>query len=193
MSDIDVNFESYGHKTGLIIESRTIPPPGTNPKAYSDILKFSNCTTTVVNNCTIFSGNENASDAVRGEGYLWQNCDFVTTSPSFGALTIKGSINGWTLDNCRFNGKGDKYDVEVGQFGSYWRPGHPPTRNGFIKNCSPLYLQLWDAEVPTITNTTVKIHKIPKIIWFSYFLFRYVQIRITNALGITKIRTTPTP
>jgi hypothetical protein len=189
MSEPDVNFESHWQTTGLIVESRTIPPLGTNPKAYSDILKFSDCTTTVVSNCTIFCGKENASDAVRGEGYLFQNIDFVTTSPSFGALTIKGAINGWTLDNCRFNGVGDKYDVEVGAFDNYWYPGRPPTRNGTIKDCICPFVILWDAEEPAVIGSDAKVRKISKIIWFPYFLFRYVQIRITNALGITNIKT----
>ena len=192
----DTNFESHWQTTGLIVEDRTIPPMGVNPKSYSDILKFSDCTTTVISGCSILGGNENCSDAVRGEGYLWQNCDFIVTSPSYGALTIKGSISGWKIDSCRFNGHGDVFDVEVGQFGSYWKPGDPPTRNGTISNCTssdgkPVLVTLWNADAPTVIDSNVKIRKYPKIIWFPYFLFRYVQIRITNALGITQIKTKP--
>jgi hypothetical protein len=37
-------------------------------------------------------------------------------------------------------------------------------------------VKLWDAEMPFIESTNVKVTKIPKWVWLPYFLFR----RLTN-------------
>jgi len=41
---------------------------------------------------------------------------------------------------------------------------------------SPIRVKVWDAEIPFVQNTNLKITKIPKAIWWPYFLFR----RLTN-------------
>jgi hypothetical protein len=38
-------------------------------------------------------------------------------------------------------------------------------------------LKVWDAEVPVITESNIKVVKIPKIIWWPYFVFRAIQTR----------------
>jgi hypothetical protein len=176
----DVNYKSFGNEKNLTVQDETLPPQGINPKDYSDILKFSKCETTKALRCTITAGKENCSDAVQGSGYLWSQCIFIATSPCYGALTIKGAIDGWILQECDFSGHGDKFDVEVGQYDDYWYPGRKPTRNGVIAGCQPrdekpIVVQLWDAEKPVVTDSNVKIVKIPWIIWFPYFMFKYLK------------------
>jgi hypothetical protein len=39
---------------------------------------------------------------------------------------------------------------------------------------------VWDAEMPVVQNTNVKITKIPKWVWLPYFLFR----RLTNPKAV---------
>jgi len=41
-------------------------------------------------------------------------------------------------------------------------------------------VKLWDAEMPRIENTSVKITRIPKWVWLPYFIFR----RLTNPKAV---------
>jgi hypothetical protein len=77
---------------------------------------------------------------------------------------------------------GSDCDIEFGQYDNYWYIGRPPTRNGKINltnsvSGEPLVLKVWDAEVPVITDSNIKVVKIPKIIWWPYFVFRAIQTR----------------
>lgn len=179
----DNNYRSWWGTKGLRIVGLVFPNAGIEPKDYSDTQKFSICEDTLVDNCVIYTAKENGADAVRGKKYIWNNCTFASRGKGFGALTIKGSIDGWTLSGCRFDGHGDKYDVEVGQFDNYWYPFRKPTRNGRIVNCvsdRPILVELWDADAPVIVGSNVKIVKKPWFIWFPYFLFRYIQTKFTK-------------
>jgi hypothetical protein len=60
--------------------------------------------------------------------------------------------------------------------------GRPATRHGNIINTKandgkPVVLKLWDATTPGIVDSNIKVIKIPKIIWFPYFVFRAIQTR----------------
>jgi hypothetical protein len=107
---------------------------------------------------------------VRGSNYTVQNCTV------HGSVTIKGAINGLTLYGSVVSGT-----IELGQYDNYWEPGRAPTQNVSILDCtspdgSPIRVKVWDAEVPFIESTNVKVTRIPKWVWLPYFLFR----RLTN-------------
>jgi hypothetical protein len=78
---------------------------------------------------------------------------------------------------------GKDYSIELGQFDNYWTPGRPPTRGVKIENVhsvggNKVIVRVWDAETPTIVNSpNVVVKKIPKFIWYPYFLFRRWQIK----------------
>jgi hypothetical protein len=42
---------------------------------------------------------------------------------------------------------------------------------------SPVKIRVWDADLPTIVNSNVKITKVPKIVWIWYFVVRTIQTR----------------
>jgi hypothetical protein len=50
-------------------------------------------------------------------------------------------------------------------------------RNVQSKNGTPVAIRLWDAAAPTIENSNVKILRVPKFIWWPYFVFRAAQTR----------------
>ena len=82
----------------------------------------------------------------------------------------------------KFLTHGSDCDMEFGQYDNYWYIGRKPTRGGIINNVNatdskPVVIKLWDATAPTVTDSNVKIVKIPKIVWFPYFVFRAIQVR----------------
>lgn len=175
----DKNYESHVTETGTIIENRTIPSEGTNPADYSDILKFSNCSDIIVSNCTILGGKEDCIDAVRGSNYSFNN---TVLAPVHNGITLKGSIDRVEVVNVHFTSHGKDCDIELGQYDNYWYVGRAPTRNVTIADTNaadgkPLVVKVWDAEVPTVTGSNVKIVKVPKLVWFPYFVFRAIQTR----------------
>lgn len=175
----DKNFESHATENGTAITDRMIPGKEINALDYSDILKFSNCQNIVVENCVIEGGKEDCVDAVRGSNYTFRNCNL---SPYHNGITLKGSIDGVKIDNVIFDGHGKDCDIDIGQFDNYWWIGRAPTRNILIKNVraaggAPVIVRLWDAETPVIENSNVKIIRVPKIIWWPYFVFRAAQTR----------------
>ena len=174
----DKNYESHVTENGTVIENRTIPD-GVDPSGYSDILKFSNCIGATVNNCTIHGGKEDCIDAVRGSLYTIKNTNL---HPVHNGITIKGSVDGVVLENLVFETHGKDCDIEFGQFDNYWWIGRPPTRDIVIRNVmpvdgKPVVVKLWDSTVPEVYNSNVKIVKIPKFIWWPYFVFRAAQTR----------------
>lgn len=152
-----------------------------DPQNYSDIMKFGNCTNTYVENKTVSAGSENCVDAVRGSDYVWSNCVLVGGA-GIATVTIKGAIDGFTFRDCKIN-HGNQTDLELGQFDKYWHPGRKPTKGGLIERCSsydnkPIRITCWNANKPEIIDTNVNITVVPWVIWFPYFCFRYVWIRI---------------
>jgi hypothetical protein len=173
----DKNLESYAGEDGTVISNRVIAPDDWTQT--SDVLKFSNCTNVVVDGCTIEGGKEDCIDAVRGSNYTFNN---TVLAPRKNGITIKGSVNGYSINEVSFVTSGSDCDIEFGQYDNYWYIGRPPTRNGKINltnsvSGEPLVLKVWDAEVPVITDSNIKVVKIPKIIWWPYFVFRAIQTR----------------
>jgi hypothetical protein len=100
-----------------------------------------------------------------------------------GALTIKGAIDGWKVMGCTFDGHGDEFDIELGQYDKYWYIGRQPTKNGEIIDSGaidgkPLKVLVWNAEIPKVVRSNVKIVKIPGLLWFPYFCFCYLRDKL---------------
>jgi hypothetical protein len=173
----DKNFESYAQQDGTLIEDRVFAPE--NIDQYSDILKFSNCTNTTVNKCRIEGGKEDAIDAVRGSNYTISSTTLV---PKHNGITLKGSIDGYIIQDVTFETHGKDCDIDIGQYDNYYFIGRKPTRHGNITNVNaddgkPVVIRLWDATKPNIFNSNVKVVTIPKLIWWPYFVFRAIQTR----------------
>jgi len=161
----DVNWKSYTGDNPDV--SGFYNPP--DPEYYDDIMKFSNCTNVFVADKDVVSGQENALDMVRGSNYRFYRCTF--SKGPVAAATIKGSIDGWKMGDCYCP------TIELGQFDNYWYPGRPPTRNGWLKDMrGKVRVICWDAEPPVVENSKVSIWRVPKFIWYPYFLFRHWQI-----------------
>lgn len=177
----DKNYKSHAGEFNSVIENQIIPIPEIDPSDYSDILKFSNCAGILVNYCTIKGGKEDCIDAVRGSNYIIQNTTLLPDHDGNG-ITLKGSIDGVLLQNIEFDGHGKNCDIELGQFDNYWWIGRPPTRNITIRNVNandgrPVIIRLWDSTAPIIEKSNVKIIKVPKLVWWPYFVFRAIQTR----------------
>ncbi len=158
----DVNYKSYVNETGLFIDSWQNPE---TVSAYDDVMKFSNCTNVTVSGVLVLGGTD------------------LSLVPLYNGVTIKGSIENATFKNVSFETTGKDYSIELGQFDNYWTPGRPPTRGVKIENVhsvsgAKVTVRVWDAEMPTIINSpSVVVKKIPKFIWYPYFLFRRWQIK----------------
>lgn len=173
----DINLESHVGEDGTVISNRIIAPEDWT--TISDVLKFSDCKNIVVDNCTVEGGNEDCIDAVRGSNYKFSN---TTLLPHKNGITLKGSIDTFTVENVKYLNHGTDCDMEFGQFDNYWYVGRPATCHGNIINTNaedgkPLVLKLWDATTPGIVDSNIKVIKIPKFIWFPYFVFRAIQTR----------------
>ena len=172
----DTNWQSYyGDNPDT---SGFVNPP--NPQDFDDIMKFSDCTNAVIDGRYVAAGRENCVDAVRGSNYLWDKCT-LDDGAGVSTFTIKGSIDGWKIRDSII-GHGKQTDIELGQFDDYWKPGRAPTRNGLIENCessdfSSIRVTCWNADKPRIEGSNVKIRRVPWIVWFPYFCFRYLTIR----------------
>lgn len=175
----DKNYESHASEIGTVITGVGLPEQEINPLDYSDILKFSNCDDCTVDNCRIHGGKEDCIDVVRGRNYVIRNS---TLFPFKNGITIKGSVDGVLLENLIFDGHGSDCDIDIGQFDNYWWIGRPPTRNVIINNVTslsgkPVVVRLWDVADVSITSSNVQIIRVPKFIWWPYFVFRAAQTR----------------
>ena len=170
----DTNWRSYGPvDDGTTVDADNWQAP-LDPENWDDLVKCSNCTGLVISGLTIPASREDSIDCVRGSNYLIQSCTIR------GSVTVKGAIEGFELNNCVISGT-----VELGQYDNYWFKGRAPTRYVRLVNCcspdgSPIRVKLWDAEIALIAGTSVKITRIPKWIWWPYFLFR----RLTNPKAV---------
>jgi hypothetical protein len=167
----DVNWSSYvgPQDNGKLVTYEDWQAPS-NPKEYDDLFKCSNVDGLIARGLTIPASREDSIDCVRGSGYSVESCTIE------GSTTVKGAIDNFKLSNCVISGT-----VECGQYDNYWKFGRDPTRNVSLINCcspdgKPIRVKLWDADVPTVQNTHVKIIKMPKWLWLPYFIFR----RLTN-------------
>lgn len=182
---MDRNYQSLRNSLGEhLTPERWVPPE--LPAAFDDILKFSNCSKTMVEGLSLRSDSsapqENWIDCVRGDGYMFGDCKIGAAGVA--GATIKGAIDGWTFLFCAFD-KCAKYEVEVGQFDDYWRPGRKPTRHGYLSRCTrsdggKVRVICWDADEPLHDSATVEVRKVPWVVWFPYFLFRFCCVRINR-------------
>jgi hypothetical protein len=172
----DINWKSFvgPDDNGRTITERNWMNPPDGGFGYSDIFKCSHVEDLTAVGITIDASKcrEDAIDCVRGKNYRWLGCHAI------GSITIKGAIDGW-----HYEGGTVHRVIELGQFDNYWKPGNPPTRNGRLTNTtkpdgSPIHLVLWDAEMPIVVNTNVRVWRVPKIVWFPYFCFRWASIRL---------------
>lgn len=176
----DVNYQSYSNVHDLTIDSWENPA---NPADYDDIMKFSNCSNVKVSGVTVFGGREDCIDVVRGFNYSFED---MALEPLVNGVTIKGSASNVTLKNITFWKTGKKYSIELGQFDNYWYAGRPPTRSVTIENVTSkdgkkIIVPVWDAEKPVVINSPdVIIKKIPKFIWYPYFLLRRWQVKLAS-------------
>ena len=170
----DVNWRSYGPvDDGTTVDAASWQAP-LDPENWDDLVKCSNCTGLTISGLTIPASREDSIDCVRGSNYLIQSCTIQ------GSVTVKGAIEGFELNNCVISGT-----VELGQYDNYWFKGRAPTRYVRLVNCcspdgSPIRVKLWDAEIALIAGTSVQVTRIPKWIWWPYFLFR----RLTNPKAV---------
>ena len=171
----DTNWRSFvgPQDNGKLVTSEDWQAPS-NPKEYDDLFKCSNVEGLTARGLTIPASREDSIDCVRGSNYLIQSCTIQ------GSVTIKGAIDGFTLYGSVVSGT-----IELGQYDNYWKSGRAPTQNVSILDCtspdeSPIRVKVWDADVPFVKNTSVKITRIPKWIWLPYFLFR----RLTNPKAV---------
>lgn len=171
----DTNWRSYvgPQDNDRLVTSEDWQAPS-DPKQWDDLFKCSNVSDLEARGLTIPASREDSIDCVRGSGYSFQSCTIE------GSVTVKGAIEGFELNNCVISGT-----VELGQYDNYWVKGRAPTRNVSLLNCcspdgEPIRVKLWDAEMPVVQNTNVKITKIPKWIWWPYFIFR----RLTNPRAV---------
>ena len=167
----DTNWRSYvgPQDNGKLVTSEDWQAPS-DPKQWDDLFKCSNVSNLSATGLTIPASREDSIDCVRGSGYSVESCTIE------GSTTVKGAIDGFKLSNCVISGT-----IECGQYDNYWKFGRDPTRNVSLINCcspdgKPIRVKLWDADVPTVQNTHVKIIKMPKWLWLPYFIFR----RLTN-------------
>lgn len=183
--DTDKNYDAFPgqdrSKPLYLNEANWVPPE--NPLAYDDIVKVSNCVACDVLNITIPGGTEDCVDAVRGKNLYLDHCEFIPGGN--GAITIKGAFTGVQINDCVFH-PANKREIELGQFDNYWYPGRPPTRNVRISgsyrvDSKPIRVVLWDANDVIAEKSNIKVTRIPKIIWFPYFLFMYVVVRLSGA------------
>lgn len=172
----DVNYKSYVNESGLFIDSWENP---NTVSIYDDIMKFSNCTDVTVTGVFVLGGKEDCIDVVRGSNYLFTN---LTLLPLVNGITIKGGVYNAVLKDINFENVGKDYSIELGQFDNYWNPGRESTRWVKIENVrsangKKIKVRVWDATTPIVINSPdVVVKKIPKFIWYPYFLFRRWQI-----------------
>ena len=171
----DTNWRSYvgPQDNGKLVTSEDWQAPS-NPKEYDDLFKCSNVSNLTATGLVIPASREDSVDCVRGSAYSFQSCVIE------GSVTVKGAIDGLKLYNCVVSGT-----VELGQYDNYWSKGRAPTRNVSLLYCcspdgEPIRVKLWDAEMPVVQNTNVKIVVIPKWVWLPYFIFR----RLTNPKAV---------
>jgi len=171
----DTNWRSFvgPQDNGKLVTSEDWQAPS-DPKQWDDLFKCSNVSNLAARGLTIPASREDSIDCVRGDNYSFQSCTIE------GSVTIKGAIDGVKIYNCVISGT-----VELGQYDNYWKFGRAPTKAVLLHTCTspdgkPIRVKVWDADMPYVVNTNVKIIKIPKWVWLPYFLFR----RLTNPKAV---------
>ncbi len=166
----------------MAILDRAIEPE--NPLQYSDILKFSLCSDTLIQRCQIEGGSEDAIDACRGSNYKVYNS--AITPHGKNGMTFKGFIEGVDVQDTVFTNHGSECDIELGQFCIYDEfPFSKKTKHVQLVNVtsldgSPIHVKVWNANSPTVIGGDVKITKINPILVWLYFAMRRIQYKLSG-------------
>lgn len=197
-SFIDKNFESITTTGFNDAEFRTIDPG----KEFNDTVKLSsNVWDVTYSNKTVINWVEDCLDLCRVFSSRFYRLKLFPRGRN--GITVKGASVGNNFWEIEFGCHGSECDIELGQFDNYWYPGRPPTsHNAFsarpdpsttgsviwgypadaVDPEHPVKIILWDAETNTFDFKHVSIKRVPKYIWFPYFLFRYVSLRAENLI-----------
>lgn len=177
----DKNYLSYANEINVVVEDQAIMPPDVS---YADTLKFSNCWWASVNNCSIVGGTEDCIDCYRGGEIYIQNSDLIGLKRN--GITIKGEVEKYRIEGVSFTNHGSDADIEIGQFGIHEVfPFKRKPCDGVISdvkmidhsNGQKVKIRVWNADVPEIRASNVKIIKIPWAVWFPYFCFRRIMVK----------------
>jgi hypothetical protein len=109
----DNNYKSIADMDGYNLYGITLAPE--NISQYSDILKFSHARNCIVKDCIIWGGKEDCVDMNRYcDAITFEDCTFIT----FGSqhITIKGGSKNIYFKNCRFAGRPENVEVELGNY-----------------------------------------------------------------------------
>lgn len=181
----DTNYQSYWGVDGLTIINQVFSPE--NPLKYSDILKFSICTNTLVEDTYVVGGKEDCIDAVRGENYIIRRC--VLHPNGRNGITLKGNLKRAFIRDVEFETHGSECDIELGQhtiysnfFGTNQKTEAVVIENTNSKSGKPLIVKVWNADKPVVINSNVKIQVVPKILVKLYFALRWIQIHIIGKI-----------
>lgn len=194
MGFVDKNFRSYTESDVFDIIAELLDA---GPE-FNDTLKCSdNARGLRVSNKTIVNRNEDCVDLCRVFDGTFRN---LTLRPKGdNGITIKGASAGNYFPELRIESHGKRCDIEFGQFDNYWYPGRPATRSNVIEivevtDSRPVHVIFWDAEDNEVSSPTrLTYTRVPKWVWFPYFLFRYSWLRVENIYrkfrGMSPIKT----
>lgn len=190
-SFVDKNYRSFADFVDLVDEA---PETLSSSSDFNDTYKLSHGNGAKVSNKHIVNRNEDCIDMVRVTNAIFTN---IVLEP-FGknGITVKGASTNIFV-SAEFLRHGSVCDLEIGQFDNYWYPGRPPSEVTVAlvsADGKPAKVRLWDGELaPSHFSPRAEVTRIPKVIWYPYFLFRYTQLRVTNFLirlsGGTSVKT----
>lgn len=181
---VDQNYRSIANVDYFLDERpESLPPAQTDTSrthTWDDTLKVSNSSGVTIKNKALWGGREDCLDLVRVHNSVFESLQLF---PAKNGITIKGA-SGFIYVDALFEERGSEKEVELGQFDNYWHPGRSPTRNvtlnlRAVPGATPLRVWVWDATNIVVQGPHV-IRRVPKAVWYPYFLFRYASLRVTN-------------
>lgn len=192
--DTDKNYRSITEDGTHDVAPETLPPTAAEALQYDDVLKFSNANSVTVANKIIHGGKEDCIDIVRGLDLTFVNVQLL---PAKNGITIKGGAELVEFRDLEFLMPGVDQEIELGQFDNYWYPGRDASfwctfQGRGRADGKPVRIKVWDFDFDkdgVAFESGVKITRVPKWIWFPYFLFQYTRLRAENL--IRKIRRQP--
>lgn len=190
-SFVDKNYRSFDGFVDLVDETSESLSPSSD---FNDTYKLSHGIGAKVANKHIVNRNEDCLDICRV--FDARITDIVLEPFGRNGITVKGASRD-VIINAVLLCHGSECDLEVGQFDNYWYPGRAPSVvsvNIASAVGQPVRVRLWDGSLLSDHfSPSARVTRIPKAIWFPYFLFRYAQLRLTNVFlrlsGGTPIKT----
>jgi hypothetical protein len=180
----DKNYRSIYEQDGY----SDLEPEVINVTGYDDTLKVGKSQFVNISNKTISNDGEDCVDLVRVKDSVFHTLELRPFGRN--GLTVKGASSNVEFSDLKFGRHGKECDIELGQFDNYWYPGRPPTQKiiahgpgmaGLFDD--PIRVRVWDAEVRDAEfffDSGVKITRVPKWVWYPYFIFQYARIRVEN-------------